>query len=373
MKRNYKKIFIFVSIILLINLLITFYFFFHISSPTSTISKTEETKETQKEVNLKIWPELSPKGDQNRLTLVTYARNKAELFWFTDEYQNKLKSLSVEERPFVICVICQLKTDKEEEYLKKYRLKFIKSHDPHCDISRLYKVGLSFVESELFMFIEPGFTFTPDFYSYLTESKLSHQLSDADEQISYMILSFESTAENNEFPKTGEYRKELINLYQQKKIRNFFDLRSYHLYSENVQNYIIPQILEPNMKVLRSNEESIDVPISSKGTSDIKFPRIYWFLLETKKFKFDIMLLLDQLFNNYKHEHYSRSLVTRERIIREMERIQDFKVHLILEKGIFYHKTPRDEGVTLAVHLSFDRVDSLQKTMQRWDVCHFYS
>ena len=356
----------------MINVIISLFFFYHLPSRNSiTKTTTEKEKgkiEKEKEKKTKIWKELDINQGQNRLTLVTYARNKAELNWYTNEYQKKLKDLSIEEKPYIICVLCQLKLNNEEEYLKNDRLKFINSHDPHCDISKLYKIGLSHVESELFMFIEPGFTFSLDLFQYLIDSKFSHQIDDKDEFISYMLLAFESTLENKEFPKTGEYRTENIKMYKKKKIRNFYDLRNYHLYSDNVQNFIIPQILEPNMKNLRSNQESIDVPIFKDSTSDIKLPRIYWFLLETKRFKFDMILLLDKLYYAYKYELYSRPLITRERIIQEMSKIQDSKVHLILEKAVFYHKVPREKGTTLAVHLSFDRIKSLQKTIERWNV-----
>lgn len=304
------------------------------------------TIQVQKEIQPKPTKnEETPKQIDSKFSIITYARNQAELDWYQKRYVELIADIPFNEQPFVYCYVCNSEILPKSDETKS-KLLFLSSKT--CNLHQIYIQALKSISSEFFTFLDPGFTISKDIVPYLTLNKLSGR-----EKAVYMILTLESGLEDGKVVELDEDEGDMVNKMEKKILREYRFHR--HFTSFKVQLLIF--------NLLKENSKRVDKKVDIGLVNPDHIPETYSFILKTLEFKDIIINHLEEMDKNYQNEKITISSRIRNRLNQELNK---YHIHLLTEKAIIYHEIPKSRGVTLAIHFSLDRINTVKETLSRW-------
>lgn len=288
------------------------------------------------------WPYISHRDQQ--LTIITFARNTAEFEWITTQFTKLNPS-----RPNVICVVCNSNFQTIDGLSRN--IKIVMSDD--CSLYKMMHMGLIHVTTDLFMFLEPGFILSDGFLEHLGSSFNNHniQVQNVTGADMYVVTGLEYVTDERP-------NHDIIKNIKSSKLRPFMANRHINLYAWKTKWSMFPKWIQKSQ-----HPELIYYEIQNLD----ELPRIWWFLLPTEQWRKRISEMLFQLHEQYSYELVTHSVELRERLIEKIKTVPHLKYYYLTKHAVIHVTTPLLRGITLAVHLSPDRLPALRKTLNRWD------
>jgi hypothetical protein len=203
-----KICFLFIAVFLSANLFFTVYLYYHANNTT-----------------------MNSAVPLNELSIVSFATNNAELYWFQHYYAKHIEKIPKLERPTTHVTTC-IKSDPSpsEDIIFHYSEK--------CFIPTLYRIGVENVNSRWTLLLEPGFIPVKDMALFLTKVSMK-------QNTIVMVVTLESALINGKLYQPTEDWRDMLEKVKAEKLRPYLHHRRFTSFL--ISHYVLPA-LDDNSK-----------------------------------------------------------------------------------------------------------------------------